>query len=90
MKHMFSATQAHLNGLLPVLGLRGDSERGHSTPLPSAVTVVHLNTDEWRTGSGAVAAVDPELQDAEHEPGHEAGTHASDCVLRLDWQLAEE
>ncbi len=87
---MYSAVQAHLNGLLPVLGLSGDSERGYSAPLPSAVTVVHLNTDEWRAGSGAVAAVDPELQDAEHEAGHEAGTHASNCVLRLDRQLAEE
>ncbi len=87
---MHSAGQAHLNGLLPILGLCSDSEGGYSTPLPSAVTVVHLNTDEGRTSCGAVAAVDPELQDAEHEASHEAGTHASDCVLGLDRQLAEE
>ncbi len=87
---MHFASQAHLNGLLPILGLSSDSERGHSAPLPSAVTVVHLNTDEGRAGCGAVAAVDPKLQDAEHEAGHEASTHASNGVLRLDRQLAEE
>ena len=89
LKQMHFAAQAHLNGLLPILGLCSDSERGHSAPLPSTVTVVHLNADEWRAGSGTVAAVDPELQDAEHEAGHEASTHASDRVLRLDRQLAE-
>lgn len=87
---MYSAAQAHLDGLLPVLGLCGDSEGGYGASLPRAVAVVHLNTDEWRAGCGAVAAVDPELQDAEHEAGHEAGTHASNGVLRLDRQLAEE
>ncbi|KAA6423765.1 MAG: hypothetical protein FRX49_06336 [Trebouxia sp. A1-2] len=55
-------------------------------PPPNAT----MHTLQSRAGCGAVAAVDPELQDAEHEAGHEAGTHASNGVLRLDRQLAEE
>ena len=52
--------------------------------------MVHLNADEGRGGLGAVAAVDPELQHAEHEAGHEAGPEARHGVHGLDWQLAEE
>lgn len=74
----------------PVLGLRGDGERRDSAALPGAVAVVHLNADEGRAGSGAVARVDAELQDAEHEASHEARPHAGQCVHGLDRQLAEE
>ena len=52
--------------------------------------MVHLNADERRGGLGAVPAVDPELQHAEHEAGHEAGPQARHGVHGLDWQLAEE
>ena len=80
----------HLYGLPPVLRLGGDGERGDSAALPGAVAMVHLNADEGRAGSGAVARVDAELQDAEHEASHEARPHAGQGVHGLDRQLAEE
>ena len=52
--------------------------------------MVHLNADEGRGGLSAVAAIDPELQHAEHEAGHEAGPQACHGVHGLDWQLAEQ
>ena len=52
--------------------------------------MVHLDADEGRACSGAVAAVDPELQDAEHDSDHEASPHAGHGVHGLDWQLAKQ
>jgi len=80
----------YLYGVPPVLRLRGDSQRRHSAALPSAITMVHLNADEWGAGSGTVTAIDSELQNAEHDSGHEPSSHASHRVCRLDRQLAEE
>ena len=52
--------------------------------------MVHLNADEGRAGLRAVAPVDTELQDAEHEAGHEGGPQARHGVHGLHRQLAEE
>ena len=81
---------SHLDGSLPVLGLGGDGEGGHGAALSGAVAVVHLDADEGGGGLGAVAAVDSELQHAEHEARHEAGPQPRHGVHGLHRQLAEE
>lgn len=52
--------------------------------------MVHLDADEGGGGLGAVAAVDAELQHAEHEARHEAGPQPLHGVHGLHRQLAKQ
>mmetsp|Transcript_29223 Transcript_29223/g.64663 ORF Transcript_29223/g.64663 Transcript_29223/m.64663 type:complete len:468 (-) Transcript_29223:248-1651(-) len=80
---------AHCSRLAPLAGHTGDGEGGHSTPLAPAVTDVQLNAEEGGVGVH-VPAVDPELEDGEHDADHEQLAQVGHAGHGLDRQLAEK